>query len=330
MNIRSQNPPHNQPEPRLATPPVMTLIGDIGIDLVMGPLVHWPEPGTETLLPQSEMRAGGSAGNAALAFRYMGAPVRLYSAIGNDALGEWLRTQFNGIELKLALIEAPTSVSVGLLHTGGERNFFTTTGHLALQEGVSVSRALSPVVDGAIVLLTGVFLTPELRSHYVPLLQHLRVLGYTIALDTGWPPEGWTSAVISEVQSWLSFVDHLLLNDLEITRLTQTDDLPAAMRCLSGWMRPDACLIAKIGRAGAIGWNEEQKAHALPPSVGDIFDTVGAGDAFNAGYLYACANGAGLTEALNSGCRTAANIIAHFPRHTPKQTKRDTAWQTAD
>jgi ribokinase len=324
MNIRSQNPAKTPFEANGTPTPLVTLIGDIGIDMVMGPLNHWPEVGTETLLPQSEMRAGGSAGNTALALRHIGANVRLVSSIGNDALGQWLKGQFEGIALELALVPAPTSVSVGLLHTGGERNFFTTTGHLAVQDMQPFLHTLPPATGGAIVLLTGAFLTPVLRAQYVPLLKHLQMLGYSVAIDTGWPSEGWTPFVIAEVRSWLELADHVLLNDLEITRIAQTDDLDVAMALLSSWMPSDARLIAKIGPDGAIGWQNMQKERASPPLVADIFDTVGAGDAFNAGYLQACAQGANLPSALDAGCRTATDIISHFPR----QLRRDTAWQT--
>ena len=45
----------------------LTIIGDIGIDLVMGPVSGWPRLGTETMMERSELRPGGSAANAALA-----------------------------------------------------------------------------------------------------------------------------------------------------------------------------------------------------------------------------------------------------------------------
>jgi ribokinase len=47
-----------------------------------------------------------------------------------------------------------------------------------------------------------------------------------------------------------------------------------------------------------------------------IFDTIGAGDSFNAGYLLARLDGAGLAEALAAGCQAATAIIARFPRRS--------------
>ena len=43
----------------------LTIIGDVGVAVVLGPISEWPRVGTETLVESSELRAGGSAANAA-------------------------------------------------------------------------------------------------------------------------------------------------------------------------------------------------------------------------------------------------------------------------
>src|SRR5262245_15291857 len=108
----------------------LTIIGDVGVDLVMGPLSAWPRAGTETIMERSELRAGGSAANAALAVSDLGGSSRLLSVVGNDDLGGWLAAQFQGLGASLDVCDAPTTLSVGLLHSWGERTFFTTRGHL--------------------------------------------------------------------------------------------------------------------------------------------------------------------------------------------------------
>ena len=303
--------------------PRISILGDIGIDLVMGPLDGWPETGTETLMPRSEMRAGGSAGNAALALRALGAPVRLLSAVGHDALGAWLAGQFDGLETELTVLAAPTSLSVGMIHGAGDRNFFTTHGHLDLQPPAAAPRAARP---GDILLLTGVFLLPRLRALYCQLMQQWRDLGYQIAIDTGWPPEGFTAEVVAEVRSWLPLADHILLNDLEIRRLAQTDGLESAMTALSALLRPGATLVAKTGRDGARAWRDGAHAAATPPASDDIFDTIGAGDAFNAGYLQAVSQGADLGTTLTAGSATATRIIAQFPRQHLASQFQGASW----
>jgi sugar/nucleoside kinase (ribokinase family) len=38
----------------------ITLIGNVNIDLIMGPSYAWPKHGTEIVLPHSEWRVGGA------------------------------------------------------------------------------------------------------------------------------------------------------------------------------------------------------------------------------------------------------------------------------
>ncbi len=183
----------------------LTIIGDVGVDLVLGPLSVWPRVGTETLMEHSELRAGGSAGNAALAVSWLGGRSRLLSVVGNDDLGTWLTGQFEGLGASLEVCDAPTTLSVGLIHSCGERTFFTTRGHLERLSYERLLPRLTPAPDSnSIALLSGVFLTPTLREEYPRLLRDLRGLGYQIAMDTNWPPQNWDAALRAEVAGWVS------------------------------------------------------------------------------------------------------------------------------
>jgi sugar/nucleoside kinase (ribokinase family) len=292
----------------------LCIVGDAGIDLVMGMLDGWPQIGTELLLPKSELRAGGSAANAALAARHLGVPVHLVTATGSDALGEWLAGQFHGIQADLQRCEGDTSISVGLMHTDGERNFFTSGGHLQQLSVAHVLAHLPTVNAPAIALFTAPFLLPGLRCRYEELLLEARNRGFQIALDTGWPPEGWLPQVRQDVLEWLRHCDHLLINEIEACSIAGTDDLDAALPKLTQLLKPGASLVVKVGPRGAIGCEHGQCMQQTPAANDKIFDTIGAGDAFNAGYLAARLRGAHLAASLEAGCNTAQAILPRFPR----------------
>src|SRR5215470_10319087 len=232
----------------------LTIIGDVGVDLVLGPLSTWPRLGTETLMERSELRAGGSGGNVALAVSYLGGRARLLSVIGNDDLGSWLAGQFEGLEASLEVCDAPTTLSVGLIHSCGERNFFTTRGHLE-ELSYEILRPRIPRAPdaSAIALLSGVFLTPALRTAYPLLIRELQSLGYRVALDTNWPPQGWSAALREEVATWVAACDHVLLNELEVRSLADTADLTAAIERVASMLKRGATLAVKTGARGAIG-----------------------------------------------------------------------------
>lgn len=294
--------------------PSLSIVGDVGVDLVLGTLEAWPHIGTEQLMPRSELRAGGSAANAALAARHIGQSAHLISAVGNDHFGHWLAEQFAGIRTSLEVCDRDTTISVGLMHSCGERNFFTTHGHLQQLSVQHVLRQLQPTATDTapIALFTAPFLLTELRSRYAELLAEAARRGYRIALDTGWPPEGWDH---DEVLTWLPHCDHLLVNELEARSIAGTDDLDGAIARIAGALKPGATLVVKVGARGARGVeNGQQVSHDAEPA--DIFDTIGAGDAFNAGYLSARLHGGDLAQGLAAGCRTARAILARFPRKT--------------
>ena len=292
--------------------PHLSIVGDVGVDLVLGTLDAWPRIGTELLMPRSELRAGGSGANASLAARHIGLNTQLISAVGNDHFGQWLAEQFAGIRSNLELCDRETTISVGLMHSCGERNFFTTHGHLQQLSVQHVLKHLRSTPAPAIALFTAPFLLPHLRDRYADLLAEAASRGYAIALDTGWPPEGWDRA---EVMGWLPHCDHLLINELEARSIAGTDDLDAALALIVAALKPGASLIVKIGARGALGIEAGRRVtHDTEPA--DIFDTIGAGDAFNAGYLAARLRRAHLADALAAGCNTARAILSRFPRKT--------------
>jgi len=294
--------------------PHVAVIGNVNVDMVMGPQAPWPEPGTEVVLPEYELRPGGSAGNAALALQALGVPVLLLGNAGDDVLGRWLKDSFGKAAHHWRLAARPTTVSVGVTHPNGERTFFTNEGHLEALGPDDVLRHLpGDVANGSVALLCGAFLSPPLVAAFGEILDALRAANYRIALDTGWPPEGWTGAVQRHVAAWLGVADFLLFNEAEACAFAATADLQQAVGSIRPLMPAHATLIVKRGGNGAAGWQRSETAAVLAPRT-TVADSIGAGDVFNAGFLAAGMRGAALGEALRAGVEFASAVIATRPR----------------
>jgi sugar/nucleoside kinase (ribokinase family) len=171
--------------------------------------------------------------------------------------------------------------------------------------------------DGDIVLVCGVFLSPLLVADGEALLRTLKQRGFTVALDTGWPNEGW-DAVRTQVASWLPNVDHVLFNEVETTGLAGLDDLDDAAKWFRAHLPSNATLVTKCGAEGAVAWQGEGRV-VCPAQGVQVIDTIGAGDAFNAGYLLGLATGCGLSDCLSMGVTTASCAISTSPRRYREQ-----------
>lgn len=294
--------------------PKLTIIGDVGVDVILGPINNWPEIGTETITDKHELRPGGSACNTALALNYVGGEYTLLSLVGNNHFGKWLASHFANTNSYFSECNQPTTMSVCLTHSCSERTIFTTKGHLEHMEYEHAVARLAPAQsDKDIVLLTGVFLTPKLRTTYIQLLKHIHDLGYQVALDTGWPTGGWNAEVRREVLEWLPYINHLLVNKIEAFNLADTQDISAAMDMIHECMPEGATLVVKLGSQGSMGRENGNTVTAKAQPV-EVQDSIGAGDSFNAGYLYARILGLDLYTSLETGCNLASTVISRSPR----------------
>jgi sugar/nucleoside kinase (ribokinase family) len=99
-------------------------------------------------------------------------------------------------------------------------------------------------------------------------------------------------------------VDVLLANAEEARVLTGRDGEEAALELARRY--PVACV--KLGPDGAVAASGEAIAHAASRRV-ERSDTIGAGDAFAAGFLLALSAGTGLQDAVRAGCAAAAEVL---------------------
>lgn len=271
------------------------MTGGVNVDVLLGKVAPWPQVGTEIALDQYALRVGGALGNTALALAALGAEAEFFANVGSDALGA-------------------TALTVGLSHPSGQRTFFTHLGHLERFEVRPLQEAVSWVEAGSLLMVSGYFLLPGLRACAAELMAEARARGVVTLLDTGWPTEGWTDAVKAELQALLAHCDFFLPNLEEVEALTERRDVATGLEALDA-----SCAgrtVVKLGPGGA-SYRHEGARVTVPALAVKVEDTVGAGDAFNAGFLAALQRGASWQEATTWAVHIASFAVASRPRRYP-------------
>ncbi|HEX9448866.1 MAG TPA: PfkB family carbohydrate kinase [Dongiaceae bacterium] len=297
----------------------LAAIGNVNVDIIIGAADPWPRPGTEILVDHGEVRVGGAAGNTALAWQATNVPYQIAGNTGSDQFGDWLRQSFPAHCDRWPVEDTATTFSVGITHPDGERTFFTIPGHMPLLDLETVQQSLRiDELEGGLALICGCYLTDRLVADYPALFAWLQDHAVEIALDTGWPPSGWTSEIRRRTRDWLPFCNHLLLNEVEVTSLAEATSIEGALVLLAELMPQGGTIVVKRGPAGAVAQRSRddgtvETVRIAAPNVIPI-DTIGAGDVFNAGYLAAVAKGEGLGCCVTAGVQIASRAVSTLPR----------------
>jgi sugar/nucleoside kinase (ribokinase family) len=157
-----------------------------------------------------------------------------------------------------------------------------------------------------VVLVTGYTIMPQLRPlGFAQALATARQGGAITALDIG--PAIGQPAQLDELAPFLFEIDYCLANRHELAVCTGDSETDRGAQRLLG--AGAACVIVKLGAEGALVYQPGRRMH-VPAFQVAVHSTVGAGDAFNAGLLYARQQGDTLEEAVRFANAVAALVIS--------------------
>ena len=251
---------------------------------------------------------GGNGANSAYVLAKLGAPVSLVSACGQDEMGalvvRWL--QGPGVDLQALVRHPQLATATTTVVTDNDFNRLAFH-HPGASHGFGPDDVSDALLERATTLLvTGYSLMPRFRgTGYARLLSAAKRAGIVTALDIG--PAIAQPVQLEELAPLLPALDYLLCNEHELEACVDEHSLHENVdRMLAAGTR---CLVLKRGPAGASAWHEDRHVD-VPGFAIEAKFTVGAGDSFNAGFLFSIGAGATLTTALNFANGTAALVVA--------------------
>ncbi len=204
--------------------------------------------------------------------------------------------------------ERPTGTCIVLVHPGGERTMIP-------DPGANDALELAALPEGEHLHLTGYGLLRDgSRPAMLRALATARERGMTISVD---PSSAAPLRAAPAFLDWVAGAGLLLPNAEEACVLSGERDPERAALALAGGGRE---VVVTLGPGGAL-WTDGADVVRVPAVARSVVDTTGAGDAFAAGLLSARLAGAGPREALEAGCRTAAEAVAKVgARPRPRRT----------
>jgi sugar/nucleoside kinase (ribokinase family) len=255
-------------------------VGDINVDVMMGGLASFPVADKEITCESFDVVMGSSAVIAACAYAALGGKTAVCGLAGQDDHGDFMMRGLQEACIDISLVRRTTEVGTGVtvnLIQDRIRTQVTYPGTIEAFDGTGLDRSALADVDH--VHFAGPYLQTRFRPRVTHVLEIAKDLGASTSLDPQWDPTGrWEF-----MEEWLPLLSYLFVNEDEAMSITGM--VSAAQACQSLGERT-ACPVVKTGKDGALVLDDD-RIESRPPIDVDVVDTTGAGDNFDAGFLFA-------------------------------------------
>lgn len=264
-------------------------LGQFTADVVVTPVEEFPDEGKALFVENISLHNGGCACNTAIALSKLGVDTAVMGKVGRDAFGDFLIRVMNEARLDTSAMvrddSSKTSSTVVLISPDGERSFLHYYGSNAKMSEADV--CYEAVKAARILHVAAAFLVPGLDGEPMArILARAKKYGVTTSLDTAWDAEG----------RWMKLIEPCLEHVDIFTPSIEEG------RMLAGKQEPDEIaqaffdygietVVLKSGADGCYAATADEQFAVAAFKVDNVVDTLGAGDAFTAGFLAATING---------------------------------------
>lgn len=293
--------------------PTVFVLGDAMVDMVVS-VCELPKRGGDTEIRYCHKLPGGSAANVAVGLARLGVRTAFLGKIGDDREGAFLLEEFrkelvdiSGVSLAQGM---PTGLVISLVDEVGERTMlsFRGAGTELRHDDIDVAK----VLNGKIIHVSGYcFLKEPQLSTSLTLLRVCKEKGVKVALDPGPQMSKIPLRVLEEVLQLTTIFLPNAQEALELTGRTMPEEAVRAILRLG----PELVCV-KLGAIGCV-IGDLRGCLRVPGFEVRVVDTTGAGDAFDAGFLYGFlqswrlekigtfANAVGALSVTQAGARTS-------------------------
>ena len=269
--------------------------GEINPDLILTGNVT-PEFGqVEKIVDTAALTIGSSSVIFACSAARLGLKVAFIGICGNDVFGRFMLDEMSkrGVDIGNVVVRQnePTGLSV-ILNQLSDRAILTHSGLIAELQASDIPDDL--LCKASHLHVASYFLQTKLQPDLSALFKRAQSFGLTTSLDTNYDPsEKWTS-----FDELFAVTNVFLPNEAEAKSLTGAENVAEAANRLGSKVE---ALAIKMGKDGALGMLKSQRVQVNSIPV-NVVDTVGAGDSFDAGFIYGYLNKWTLEKSLRLAC----------------------------
>jgi len=259
-----------------------------------------------------DLLVAGSIGYTIQALQRLGVQVDVCTTFGEDSFGRFLKTSVEAAGIGTSLSRSAageTAIAIYMLLFGGSKRPMTY--RLPTFEPWPEPIPVDSMAGLSLLHCGGLLHFPNMwHRDLASVFGRAREAGVLTALDPQFPLTDMPAPWLPHFADVMPHVDVFLCDEHESRSIFGTDDAEVALKkALS--MGPRVAAI-KLGERGALAGDRSGTVHqpAVGIPKGLVRESVGAGDAFDAGFLTALLNGAGAAEAARFATAVAAVTLS--------------------
>ncbi len=270
----------------------IVVVGDINVDLVFTGLPSLPSLRELKHAKNMKFALGGSSAIFAHNIARLGASTSFVGKVGKDHLGDFLVDSLKTAGVDTSHIVRDSELPTGVCVVMSFPQDYAMVSYPGIRQSFTLKEIdLGYVKQARHLHLSSFYLQPGLQPGCVELFRQAKSGGMTTSLDPDHDPhEKWDGGI----QQLLHHVDLFLPNELEATSITKMPELDAAAKFLAGFGNT---AVIKLGANGARAVSKDQ-TFSIPAFATHPVDTTGAGDSFNAGFIFQHLQGAPLQKCI--------------------------------
>jgi sugar/nucleoside kinase (ribokinase family) len=293
---------------------MINLIGLVSADLILAQVRTRPDFGEEHMVDDMIMRPGAAA-NLVFPLARLGVKPRLISVLGRDRFGEDIYREITPlVDNDIYRSERDTCLSVSVVRNDGARYFVTYAGS-ALEFTEDIVRRSSGFERARATMFYGYFLLPAFGAEsVVSCLQRAKAAGQITFFDANSATDGWSERSRNDIFSFLPYIDYFMPNEEEVLHLTGRNTVEDAVSLLVD--KGANTVVVKRGAGGASAFTATSAVHHPGFKVA-AYDTTGAGDSFDAGFMFSLLQDGEIGRALAFGNALASIVVSRRENRYP-------------